>query len=297
MFNVGTMWFNDAMLHARIANICSFIADPKYLKYMKTYSRFLIVAATAATAFSCAVQAATVNSDGFSGLSSGAISTTGTADWGYVSVNGNSTGGLTGLFDGSSAYSNLNYGALDDGGSVLTSVSGSSSIGAVTVTENTSGISGSNNASDFTFDGNAAYGSFRNFGATTDAFTINFNDLGVGTFDITLYLGHTSATRDFTINYDLTDAGGDVSSSKASGAISLLGSSVGFGGGPAFAYTISVTTTDASADLGLNFVSTAGGGGTGLFAGYTVVAIPEPSSYALISGLLALGAIMLRRRR
>ena len=265
---------------------------------MKTYSRFLIVAATAATAFSCAVQAATVNSSEFSGLSNGTISTIGTADWGYVSVNGDSTTG-PGLFDGSSgAYSNQTYGTLDKTGeAVLTTVSGSSSIGAVTVTENTSGISGSNNASDFTFDGNAAYGSFRNFGATTDAFTINFNDLGVGTFDITLYLGHTSATRDFTINYDLTDAGGDVSSSKASGAISLLGSSVGFGGGPAFAYTISVTTTDASADLGLNFVSTAGGGGTGLFAGYTVVAIPEPSSYALISGLLALGAIMLRRRR
>ncbi|MDA9260973.1 hypothetical protein N9P58_03805, partial [Puniceicoccaceae bacterium] len=216
---------------------------------MKTYSRSLIVAATAATAFSCAVQAATVNSDGFSGLSNGTISTTGTADWGYVSVNGDGTTG-PGLFDGSSDYSDQAYGTLDNGGSVLTSVSGSSSIGAVKVTENTSAISGSNSASGLTFGGNAAYGSFRNFGATADAFTINFNDLGVGTFDITLYLGHTSATRDFTINYNLTDAGGDVSSSTASGLISALSSSVGFGSeGSTFAYTISVTTTDASADL------------------------------------------------
>lgn len=299
MFNVGTMWFNDAMMHARIANICSFIADPKYLKYMKTSFRFLIVAATAATAFSCAVQAATVNSSEFSGLSSGAISTTGTADWGYVSVNGDSVTG-PGLFDGSSgAYSNQTYGTLDKTGeAVLTTVSGSSSIGSVTVTENTSGISGSNNASGLTFDDSAAFGSFRNFAAAADAFTINFNDLGVGTFDITLYLGHTSNNRNFTINYDLTDAGGNVFSSSASGLISDLSSSVGFGSeGSTFAYTISVTTTDASADLALNLVSGGSGSGSGLFAGYTVVAIPEPSSYALISGLLALGAIMLRRRR
>lgn len=261
---------------------------------MKTYSRSLIVAATAATAFSCAVQAATVNSSEFSGLSSGAIITTGTADWGYVSVNGAAT---TGLFNSSSVYTNQAYGTLDNGGSVLTTVSGSSSIGAVTVTEN-SGLGGSNLASGLTFDGSAAFGSFRNFGATANAFTINFNDLGVGTFDITLYLGHTDDNRNFTINYDLTDAGGNVSSDTASGLISGLSSSVGSSsGGSTFAYTISVTTTDASADLGLNFVSTGGGSGSGLFAGYTVASIPEPSSYALLSGLLALGAIMLRRRR
>jgi hypothetical protein len=258
---------------------------------------FLLITSALLT-FSIAMQAGQVNTSGFTGLSSGAISTTGTADWGYVSVNGDSGTG-PGLFDGSAGpYTDLAFGSLDNNGTILTTVSGSSSIGAVTVTENTSAISGSYSASGLTFDGSAAFGSFRNFGPTDNAFTVDFNDLGVGTHELTLYLGHTDNNRNFTIHYDLTDAGGDVTGSTASGAISALNSSVAFGSaGSSIAYTISVTTTDANADLALNLVSTAGGAGTGLFAGYTIVSsIPEPSSYALMGGLLTLASVMLRRR-
>jgi hypothetical protein len=240
--------------------------------------------------------AATIDDASFNPLTNGAVVTAGLADWGYVEVQGTQNNGL---FDGSAGnYNDLAYGSLDKlDGAVLTTVSGSSTIGPVTVTEG-QGLNGSTNFSAITFDGTQAYGGIRSLAPSEDAFTINFNDLGVGTFTITLYLGHSATNRTFTINETISDGGVNVlePTATASGAISGLGSTVVFSTGVAFTYEITVTTTAATQDLALNLVSTGGSSGDGLFAGYTVesTAVPEPASLA--TGLLGLTLIALRRR-
>ena len=65
--------------------------------------------------------------------------------------------------------------------------------------------------------------------------------------------------------------------------------------GHAVKYEITLETTTATDDLTLRFGSPSGSGGEGYFAGYTVAAVPEPSSTALLGfgGL----ALILRRRK
>jgi hypothetical protein len=241
--------------------------------------------------------AATIISSTFNGVTSGAVSTTGMADWGYVSVQGAVNDGL---FD--NQYNATPFGSVTrpngaNPDQVLTTVSLASTIGAVTLTENdgvTNTISGQGNAGVFSFDGNTAHGSYGSLSpAENNAWTMTFNDLGAGTHIITLYMGHTSDTRSFRMNYSASD-GGLTTGSTTSGAISGLGSTLVFGTGKAFTYSIEVEMTTATGDLSLTFDSLSGGSGGALFSGYTVQTIPEPSVALLSSlGLLAL----LRRRR
>ncbi len=230
----------------------------------------------AALLYAASTYAGTIDSSSFNGLTDGAVSTAGLADWGYVSVQGALNNGL---FNGSAgAYNNLAYGSLDKSDSaVLTTVYGSSEIGSVTVTEG-QGLDGSTAYSAITFDGNQAYGGVRSLAPSENAFTIVFNDLGMGTFNITLYLGHSADNRTFNMNYNLSDGGGaaDKAGTTSSGLISGLGSSVTFSTGIAFTYDITITTATTGADLSLNLVSVSGSSGDGLFAGYTVAGGPEP---------------------
>jgi hypothetical protein len=239
--------------------------------------------------------AGVITSASFNGVTNAAVNTTGTLDWGYFSHDGDAFNGV---------YNNLAFGALPEATSgFITTVSGSSQIGAVTLTENdgvTDVIQAQTNDALFTFDGNATFGSYGGFApGEDDIWTLTFNDLGIGTFNITLYMGHSSTNRIFNVNATLTDTGGSDTEDTVSPQIGTLGSTVEAypGNGVSFTYDISVTTTAADADLELVFGGNSGSFGGAIFAGYTVdgTIIPEPASLALVGlgGLLIAG----RKRR
>jgi PEP-CTERM motif len=236
-----------------------------------------------------------VNSHSFNGVTTGAISTAGAADWGYVSVS-------SGFFDSNLtgaglSYNNTPYGSLTrDTGVSITTVSGVSSIGTVTLTEGTTSsntVTAQSSTSNFTFNGNTSYGSYGSFASTEqDVWTMGFNNLGVGQFNIRLYMAHEQSNRVFDMDVSGTGLAGFTTTSAQ---IGTLGSTVaGIGtNGSSFIYDITITTTDASDDLSLTFGSVSGSTGTAIFSGYTVTQIPEPST-ALMGGL---GLLVLFRRR
>lgn len=227
------------------------------------------------------VSQAAIISSGFSGSSSLSVTTDGTADWGYVSDTG-------GIFTGTPT--NTLYEDMD--GTPI--VSGSPNSGDVTVTEATTngGINPkSSNQVIYTFDGDNAIGAYGDLaGAEPDAWEVTFNDLGIGTQTITLYMGHSATDRVFDMDVSLTDGGAPLTTTDTSAAIGTYG---GAASGRAFRYDITVETTTASAELSLTFGSVSGGGGQAYWAGYT--ATPEPSSTALLG--LGLGSLLLRRKR
>lgn len=249
-----------------------------------THGKMLIAALAASTALVGTATAGTIDSDSFNAVTDAAVSTAGTLGWGYIDTAGNFFG---------TSYNNTPYGDIPQA-----TASGTS----VTLTEGTAGtdtVSPQNNIPNYTFDGTQAYGSYGNYGpGEQDIWTLTFNDLGIGTFTITLYMGHSNTGRSFDMDVSLDDGGAPVTKTTNVGAISGLGSTVTAYGasGAAFTYDITVTTTTAGADLSLVHGDTSGGGfGGAIFSGYTVsgTVIPEPSSLAL----LGLSGLMMARRR
>ena len=240
-----------------------------------------------------------INTHTFSAVTNGAISTTGLADWGFVDTAG-------GFFDsnlggGGLSYNNTDFGSIaNNGGTVLTSVEGSPSIGSVTLTEGTTGtdtISPQGNAPNYTFDGTAAHGSYGNFAPNeADIWRLTFNNLGVGDHTIKLYMGHSATNRIFNMDVSF-DGGTSTFVTTTSPQIGTLGSTVAAYGatGLAFTYDIDVTVSDPSDDLTLTFGGVSGSFGGAIFSGYTVSSVPEPSSILLFS-LAGLGFFAHRRR-
>jgi hypothetical protein len=273
---------------------------------MKTHTKTLLAALTAASVCVGSASAGIINSASFSGSTSAAVDTTGALDWGYVDTAFVSASDQALFANGANFdYSNTDFGALtsNDGETVVTEVSGSSGIGAVTVTE-TAGTGGAGiggkpmPVAGYTFDGNTAYGAYGDFGGGDNpVWSMTFNDLGLGARTITLYMGHTAGNRIFTMDATLTGVATSTDGSDAAG-ISNYGGALSWetsgSGGVLFKYVIDVTTTSADDDLTLTFGSVSGNGGVALLAGYTVTGdVPEPGSLAL----LGLGGLLIARRR
>ncbi|HKL22297.1 MAG TPA: PEP-CTERM sorting domain-containing protein [Tichowtungia sp.] len=246
-------------------------------------------------AFSAAAHAGMINSHSFNGVTTSNISTTGTLDWGFIS-------GAPGLFN-PGPYNDADFGTgvVNNKGDSLTTVNGSPEIGNVTLTEGTSGQNTTGNfsldtASGFTFDGVDAEGGYQLDGGDDDVWTLRFNDLGVGTFEISVYLGHEQTDQSFTMDYSLSDGAATNSGTTTMGTLAGLGSTVSAdngGLGRSFSYNIDVTTTTSTADLELTFGSASGTNGFGVLAGYTVV--PEPATMSLVASF-GLALLVLRRR-
>jgi hypothetical protein len=139
--------------------------------------------------------------------------------------------------------------------------------------------------------GTVAIGSgFGGWAADEDnAATFTFNNLGVGTHTVRVYVGHNANDRIFDMDYAVTASDGNLSDNTATSAL---------GSGDLHAtYELVFSTTDTSADLALTFNSTSGGQGSGWIGGYVVetTAVPEPTTTALL-GLGGL-ALILRRRK
>jgi len=233
--------------------------------------------------------AATISTATFTSTTT-AVDLTSAEDWGY----------LDGALFGSNGASGNSYtydGTTFDGGTVQSNRHSSGSMGAVTLLE--TGILGVKNDTNFeyTFSNGTVptsdtglvtraggYGDHR----VEDLFTFTFNDVGAGDHVLDIYhsTGRGNQTIDFTTNISATD--GNIVDSVFTGSHSAAGS---------YVYSLAFSTSDASADVTINWNATAEDGGSDTLGAFVLntTAIPEPSTTAL----LGLGgfALILRRRK
>jgi hypothetical protein len=265
------------------------------------YKRSITAFATAAliaSAHAGSIDSSTFNVD----PSSTSIDTTGAdvLDWGYFLPNADF---LAGSQPGDVDFDALkaDYNSSSDTFAIdpATNSKASPGIGIVTITERD--VAEYTNGTDlaiydFTVDDGlapvsgtqTAFGAANGIAGGEDIFTITFNDIGAGITEFTLYMAHTNTGRTFSATTELLASDGDDSDAP------LISPSIGGADGNGFfTYSATVTTTDANADLSIAIDSNNGGSGQFAFAGYTVVAVPEPTSLAW----LGIGGLMLAARR
>jgi hypothetical protein len=118
------------------------------------------------------------------------------------------------------------------------------------------------------------------------------------TRQLTLYVGGWQSGGDqVDINYDATLTGGVTDESGTSQTMSVVDATTDSDGYRTGVYTVtfsSMTETDLVVDLSYSNVN--GSRNSGI-SGYTLQVVPEPSSFALLAGMLGFTSVMLRRRR
>lgn len=117
------------------------------------------------------------------------------------------------------------------------------------------------------------------FTGTTRNPAVAFSDVNsfASTYDVIVYVG-----------FNAVSTGGDVTI----GGTTLSWAGTGSIGGDSILF--SGLTADS---FNVVFSNTSGAGSTAVLGGVQIVAVPEPGTYALIAGALALTAVMVRRRK
>ncbi len=188
--------------------------------------------------------------------------------WGYLDAGGLTTFdvGVTYAF---SALPGANYDATPGSGTVTVTNGAVSTSAGTPLISNTWTFSGGNGPASGTDSSTGRQ--FGGFAPTENGGVLfNFNDVGLGTHAITLYVGHILSsgndTRVFRMNHALTATDGNLSGSVASNDLGNVGTA------PTIFSTYQITfsnTVDAGADLVLTWDSISGGNGQGLISGYT----------------------------
>ena len=249
----------------------------------------LLAVAGLVLALAPAAQAASLTSSTFTSVSLDSsnvdIDATGAnvVDWGYYanSDTGRDDFATNPAFDNSKAASGI--GAVNAVPGVVADATGSNSIKLTGATNGDLWPRFTMTFDDGTSTGTgtavaigAAFGGWA--GDEDNGATITFNDLGVGTHTVSLYVGHTSASpyRIFDMDYAVSASDGDLTGNSISNSISSAYLNA--------TYEIVFSTTDADADLELQFNSTSGTGGSGWIGGYVVETVAAATPGTLIYG-------------
>lgn len=167
--------------------------------------------------------------------------------------------------------------------------------------------SGSATATDLDLLGSTANGNWNTGGAwdplftgrtDNNGFTATFTDIEFDLYDVYVYIGAGS----------LSNKEWDITGTDADGAVNLTytASALAVNAATSFVEAANGTNTTAgnyfkvSGLTGATLVVGAdgtGGGRQAFTTGIQIVAVPEPSSYALIAGFFGLAWVMVRRRR